>query len=189
VQNSPDEREGCFYRVSHERAARTAGHQSAANGNVAACDTFDGRRGAGDKLQSMTLLPTTNTMILDQAEDGPPIELRGFSYDEQRRIVPALLDAMANCGCWVQEQRALSLTQTELRFEVHVRSAFELYSELIGAGVELTRDSHVRMTGLCTLRGHNPRQARRRRVVSMRLEVSFLEENNFEFGMMAIGLA
>jgi hypothetical protein len=124
---------------------------------------------------------------LDTAENGPAIELRGFSYDEQRRIVPALLEAMAVCGCFVEEQRALSLTQTELRFEVHLRSAFELYSELVAAGVELTRDSHVKMTSLCTLRGHNPRQAKRRRVISVRLEVSFLEEDNLEFGMMAIG--
>lgn len=126
---------------------------------------------------------------LDKAEDGPAVELRGFSYDEQRRIVPALLDAMAACGCWVEEQRVLSPTQTELRFEVHLRSAFELYSELVAAGVELTRDSHVKLTGLCTLRGHNPRQAKRRRVISVRLEVSFIEENNLEFGLMAIGLA
>jgi hypothetical protein len=137
----------------------------------------------------MTLLPGNTPIALDKAQEGPAIELRGFSYDEQRRIVPALLEAMAACGCWVAEQRAISPTHTELRFEVHLRSAFELYSELIGAGVELTRESHAQMTGLCTLRGHNPRQARRRRVISVRLEVSFLEEGNHEFGMMAIGLA
>jgi hypothetical protein len=127
--------------------------------------------------------------LLDVPEPGPVLELRGFSYDEQRRIVPALLDAMVLCGCCVQEQKALSPRHVEVCFEVYLRSAFELYSQLIGAGVELTRESHTRMTGLCTLRGHNPREAKRRRVVRVRLEVRFLEEDNSEFGMMAIGYA
>ena len=127
-------------------------------------------------------------VLLDIPEPGPVLELRGFSYDEQRRIVPALLDAMVLCGCCVQEQRTLSPTHAEVCFEVHLRSAFDLYSQVIGAGVELTRDSHTKMTGLCTLRGHNPRHAKRRRVLRVRLEVRFLEDNS-EFGMMAIGLA
>ena len=126
--------------------------------------------------------------LFESAEEGPALELRGFSYNEQRRIVPALLDALTLCGCCLEEQRMLSPTQTALSFEVHLRSAFELYSELIAAGVELTRESHVKMTGLCTLRGHNPRRARRRRVLRVRLEVSFLYDN-LEFGMMAIGIA
>jgi hypothetical protein len=140
-------------------------------------------------MHSMMPALPISAFPLDNAEDGPPIDLRGFSYDEQRRILPALLEAMAACGCWVEEQRAVSSTRTEVRFEVHLRSAFELYSELIAAGVELTRESHAQMTGLCTLRGHNPRHAKRRRVISVRLEVSFLEEDNLEFGMMAIGIA
>ncbi len=139
--------------------------------------------------ESMMKYPGKTPGLMEQAEGGPALELRGFSYDEQQRIVPALLDAMASCGCCVEEQRAVSATQTVLCFEVHLRSAFELYSELVATGVELTRDSHVKMTGLCTLRDHNPRQARRRRVLSVRLEVSFLENSNMEFGMMAIGLA
>ena len=104
------------------------------------------------------------------------VDLRGHSYEDHRVTIPALLDTLAACGCWVLEQKALSSTQTELSFEVQVRSSFELYSGLVAAGIELSRDSHVRMSGLCTLRGHNPRQARRRRVVTVRLGLSFLEQ-------------
>jgi hypothetical protein len=121
--------------------------------------------------------------------ETPPVELRGHSYEDHRIIVPALLDTLAACGCWVLEQKALSSTQTELCFEVQLRSAFELYGGLLAAGVELSRDSHIRMTILCTLRGHNPRQARRRRVVTVRLGLSFLEETTSTAGGVVAGLA
>ena len=132
--------------------------------------------------------PVTYPALLDIPMEGPTLELRAFTYNEQPRTVTALLDAIALCGCWVQEQRMVSPTHAELCFEVHLRSAFELYSQLLGAGVELTRESHAKMTGLCTLRGYNPRQAKRRRLLQIRLDVRFLEDNS-EFGMMAIGLA
>jgi hypothetical protein len=121
----------------------------------------------------------------------PRVELRGYSYDDHRQIVPALLETMAACGCWVLEQRALSPTITELCFEVQLRSVFELYSGLIATGVELTRDSHTCMTGLCTVRDYNPRQAKRRRIITVRLELSFLEQagSEFDLGRTPTGLA
>jgi hypothetical protein len=121
--------------------------------------------------------------------DPPPVYLRGHSYDDHRTILPALLDTMAACGCWVLDQKALSSTQTELSFEVQLRAVFELYSGLIAAGVELTRDSHTRLTGLCTLRDHNPRKAKRRRIVTIRLEVSFLDEFTASSTGIIVGVA
>jgi hypothetical protein len=117
------------------------------------------------------------------------IDLRGHSYEDHRQIVPALVESMATCGCWMVEQRALSPTTTELRLEVQLRSVFELYSGLVCSGIELTRDSQIRMAGLCTLRNHNPRQAKRRRVISVRIELSFLEHTVSEYGSVAVGLA
>lgn len=135
--------------------------------------------------QKYTQLPTPSLFAADESA----IELRGHSYDDHRRIVPALLESMAACGCWLLEQRALSPTMTELSLEVQLRSIYELYSGLIAAGVELTRDSHICMTGLCTVRDHNPRQAKRRRVITVRLELSFLEPMEFESGGIVPGLA
>ncbi len=117
------------------------------------------------------------------------VELRGHSYADHRQVVPLLLDAVAACGCWVLEQRATSPTTTELRLEVQLRSVFELYSSLIASGVELTRDSHTRMSGLCTVRDHNPRQAKRRRIITVRLELSFLEQGSSEIGKPSVGRA
>lgn len=104
------------------------------------------------------------------------VHLRGHSFEDHQKIVPALLDCMTACGCWVTEQRSLSATLSELFFEVQLRSVYELYSGLISAGLELTRDSHMRMTSLCTVRDHNPRHAKRRRILTVHLQINFLEE-------------
>jgi hypothetical protein len=130
-----------------------------------------------------------NPVPATPSAEGSTVDLRGFSYDDRRRILTAVLEAMTACGGWVLEQKALSPTQTALRFEIQMRSSVELYSELIAAGVELTRESHMKMTELCTLRGHNPHKARKRRILTVRLELSFLEEDTLEYGAMAIGLA
>jgi hypothetical protein len=135
--------------------------------------------------------------LQDYREQTPPpaldpaVALRGSSHQDRRRILPALDLAMHHCGCWVLRRGTLSTSQVELVFEIHLRSAFELYGALIAAGVELTRDSHAALTGLCTLRRHQPASqpgaAGPARIVTVRLEVSFLEEDEMEIG--AVGLA
>ncbi len=109
-------------------------------------------------------------------EEMPVIELRGRSFEDRQEFVPELLDTMASCGCWLLEQRELPPNATEFRFEVLLRSVFELYSGLLSCGVELSRDSHTRMKSLCTVRDHNPHRARRRRILTIRLELIFVEE-------------
>ena len=108
--------------------------------------------------------------------ETPVIELRGRSFDDHQEFVPALLETMASCGCWLLERRELPPNVTELRFEVLLRSVFELYSGLLSCGVELSRDSRTRMKSLCTVRDHNPHRAKRRRVLTIRLELIFVEE-------------
>ena len=110
------------------------------------------------------------------AAEMPTVELRGQTFEDHREIIPALLDSMAACGCWLLEQRVLSPTATELSFEIQLRSVFDLYSGLLASGVDLSRDSHTCMKSLCTVRDHNPHHARRRRIITVRLELLFLEE-------------
>jgi hypothetical protein len=109
-----------------------------------------------------------------------PLALKSFSYEDRREILPALAEAMTECGCWLRDRKTVSLSQMEYSFEVQLRSAFELYSGLIGCGLELTRASHLELTGLCMLRQHNPRPSELGRVVNVRLEVSFLEDLDME---------
>ena len=110
------------------------------------------------------------------AAQTPDLDVRSFSYVARRDILPALAEALTASGCWLQGSKAVSLAQMEYRFEMPLRSAVELYSGLVGCGLELTRDSHMGLTGLCTLRRHNPRPQQVGQVIGVRLEVSFLED-------------
>jgi hypothetical protein len=106
----------------------------------------------------------------------PPLVLQTFCYDDRRTVLPALTEALGNCGCWVLERNAPSATQVALRFELQLRSALDLYSALMGSGLELTRAGHLGLTGLCTVRKHRRRHPSPFRVVEVRLEIKFLEE-------------
>jgi hypothetical protein len=140
-------------------------------------------------MKELNLEPVIHPVRAHPTADLYSLDLRCHSYEDHRVVVPALLDSLASLGCWVLEQKALSPTVTELLFEVQLRTAFELYGGLLATGIELTRDSHIRMTGLCTLRGHNPRHARRRRIVTVRLELNFLEEVSAIVQGVVVGLA
>lgn len=105
---------------------------------------------------------------------APTLEIRSFSYDDRAAILAALAQQMANSGCWLLDRKSLSLSQVEYYFELQLRSIFDLYSGLIVAGLELTRASHLDLTSLCTMCKHNPSPAELGRVVTVRLEVSFL---------------
>jgi hypothetical protein len=118
-------------------------------------------------------LPPSQSTLLPEA---PVIHLRGRSYEDHQELVPVLLETMASCGCWLLERRELPPNATEFSFELLLRSVFELYSGLLSCGVELSRDSHTRMKSLCTVRDHNPHRAKRRRVLTVRLELIFVEE-------------
>jgi hypothetical protein len=134
-------------------------------------------------------LKEVRPLTLPPMEEMQNVHLRGFSYADLETVMPALKRALENCGCWVMEEKAPSAMQLDVHFELHLRDAYELYSELISAGVEMTRENHLRMTGLCTLRNHNPRKAIRRRVVNILLQISFLDAAGHDPAVHGVGLA
>ncbi len=163
-------------RSCHKHRSTTATARPPA---VAACDTAHVPVPISDIPYSKR--GTMNPHPPDIPESACPpeisvIELRGRSFEDHQEFVPALLETMASCGCWLLERRELPPNATELRFEILLRSVFELYSGLLTCGVELSRDSHTSMKSLCTVRDHNPHRARRRRVLSVRLELIFVDE-------------
>jgi hypothetical protein len=121
------------------------------------------------------------------------VVLRGFSYEDRRRILLALDKAVDSCGCWVVERRDVSPAQVELVLEVQLSGVFDLYAALVTAGVELTRASHAALTGLCTLRRHHKLADSAvllyGRVVTLGLEVSFIEQEESEFEPALVGFA
>jgi hypothetical protein len=116
---------------------------------------------------SLTPLPSPRSTAL---------HLDAFTYEDRSLIVPALADALDTCGCWVLERKAASASQLDLRFELQLRAALELYTALIGAGLELTRSTHLALTALCTVRKHQRRRLEPFRVVEVTLALSFLED-------------
>ena len=64
----------------------------------------------------------------------------------------------------------------ELRVEVQLRSILDLYGTIVAAGLELTRSSHMALTDLCTCRRNLTAMSDLGQVVTVRMEISFLEE-------------
>ena len=106
----------------------------------------------------------------------PSLDLQSFSYDERGNVLPVLLAALADCGGWVLDRRTISASVVELRVEVQLRSIVDLYGSIVAAGLELTRSSHLSLTDLCTCRKNVPTISDLGQIVTLRLEISFLEE-------------
>ncbi|HTY82690.1 MAG TPA: hypothetical protein VMB19_00655 [Silvibacterium sp.] len=76
------------------------------------------------------------------------LRLTAMSADDPARTVRMLTGALLACGGWV-------LTRTHekgtfaLDFEFARAACVEVYAVLIGCGLELSRDSHLRMAELC----------------------------------------
>jgi hypothetical protein len=87
-------------------------------------------------------------------------DLQAFSYHDRQGLLPALTSA----------------STMEFRLEIQLQAILELYSSLVAAGVELTRDAHHTLTGLCTSHQHVDGVAPGTQVLTIRLELSFLED-------------
>jgi hypothetical protein len=103
-------------------------------------------------------------------------DLQGYSYEDRQGLLPNLTSAFTQCGGWVLERKTTSATTMEFRLEIQLHGILDLYSSLMASGVELTRATHGTLTGLCTSRKHISKSHRATQVVSIRLELSFLED-------------
>ena len=122
------------------------------------------------------ILPFASPVAAVAAVSAPPVRLQTFTYDDRRAVSSALASALDRSGAWVLERTAPAVEQMRLRLEIQLRSALDLYTGLIGAGLELTRGSHMALTDLCTLARHRRNGREPFRVVEVVLEVSFLDE-------------
>jgi hypothetical protein len=104
------------------------------------------------------------------------LDIQGFSYDERAGVLPGLLSSLAECGGWILDRRTLSPTMMELRVEIQLRAILELYGSIVAAGLELTRASHLALTDLCTCYRNVTSATDMGQLVTLRLEISFLEE-------------
>lgn len=125
--------------------------------------------------------PMKTVMTNDFKPVGPTpspstLDLQSFSYDDRASVLPVVLTALADSGGWVLDRRTLSPSAVELRVEVQLRSIIDLYGSILAAGLELTRASHLALTDQCTCRKNAATVADLGQIVTLRLEISFLED-------------
>ena len=104
------------------------------------------------------------------------VDLQGYSYEDRQGLLPTLTSAFTDCGGWILDRKTVSANTMEFNFEIQLSSVVELYSSLLSTGVELTRVAHATLTDLCTCRHHLERTAQTSQVLSLRLNLSFLED-------------
>ena len=105
-----------------------------------------------------------------------PLDIQGFSYDERHGLLPTLTTAFTDCGGWILDRKTLSPSMMEFRLEIQLRAAVDLYASIVASGLELTRAGHLSLTELCACRRHQAATADLNNVVSIRIEISFLDD-------------
>jgi hypothetical protein len=104
------------------------------------------------------------------------LDIQGFSYEERHGLLPTLTSGFADCGGWVLDRKTLSPSTMEFRLEIQLRAALDLYASIVSSGLELTRSGHLGLTDLCTCRKNRSTTADLGQIVTIRLEISFLED-------------
>ena len=104
------------------------------------------------------------------------LDIQGFSYEERHGFLPTLTSAFADCGGWILDRKTLSPSTMEFRVEIQLRAVVELYSSIIASGLELTRSGHLGLTHLCTCRKNLSTRTDLSQIVTIRIEISFLED-------------
>jgi hypothetical protein len=111
-----------------------------------------------------------------QTTQMQPLDIQGYSYEERQGLLPALTTAFADCGGWILDRKTLSPSMMEFRVEIQLRAAVDLYASIVASGLELTRAGHLALTELCSCRRHQAVTADLSSVVSIRIEISFLDD-------------
>jgi hypothetical protein len=77
------------------------------------------------------------------------LTLTAFYAEDQQRALRFLTGAILSCGGWVLSHSIRGSDSAEITFEFARAVSLEIYSVFIAAGLELSRDAHVSLTGLC----------------------------------------
>ncbi len=77
------------------------------------------------------------------------MQMKAVSFEEPSRLVQTLSGAILGCGGWVLSRGANDTGRINMVFEFERRACVDIYSLLIGAGLELSQSGHIRFTELC----------------------------------------
>ena len=86
------------------------------------------------------------------------MQLKAISTEEPSRLAQMLTGAILGCGGWVLSRSASDSGMVTMLFEFERQACVEIYSVLIGAGLELSRGGHIRFTELCQCTRSHPRE-------------------------------
>ncbi len=84
------------------------------------------------------------------------LQMQAISLVEPSRLVQSLTGAILGCGGWVLSRGATDTGLVNMLFEFERRSCVDIYSILIGAGLELSQTGHLRFTELCQCTRSHP---------------------------------
>ena len=77
------------------------------------------------------------------------IHLQAIALEEPDRLIRMLSSAIISCGGWVLSRALGDNGAVSLLFEFERHACMDIYSGLVGAGLELTSSGHLRFTELC----------------------------------------
>lgn len=92
-------------------------------------------------------------MLKKQAEPqaGIPwaMHLEAIALGAPDRLMRRLTEAIVSCGGWILSRATSDSGNMALLFEFERHACVDIYSGLAGAGIELSRNGHLRFTELC----------------------------------------
>jgi hypothetical protein len=77
------------------------------------------------------------------------MQMKAISAEEPSRLVQTLTGAILGCGGWVLCRGADDRGTITMLFEFERQACVDIYSLLVAAGLELSRNAHIRFTDLC----------------------------------------
>jgi hypothetical protein len=80
------------------------------------------------------------------------LQMRAVSASKPERLIQTLTGAILGCGGWVLSRGASDTGVVSLLFEFERHACLDIYSILVGAGLELSQNGHSQLTELyqCT---------------------------------------
>lgn len=84
-------------------------------------------------------------------QTGSPwaLQMHAIALSEPDRLLPILTGAIVSCGGWVLSRSTSDRGFVSVLFEFERDACVDIYSGLVGAGLELSRTGHLRFTELC----------------------------------------
>ena len=109
------------------------------------------------------------------SEETTTATLRALTHQSRTTLAPLLMSTLSKCGCWTRE-RSGNATGLILLLDLPLHCAAELYLRLIECGLEFDRNGHHELSLLCTLARHLMQPVEVSRSITLRLELTFVDE-------------